>query len=115
VHPDYRERAEVRCAAACLKERFFTPDRYNDRKSAAYWTKFQYPHWWTDILMALESLAAVGFTAEDVDVQRALVWFEENQDRDGLWPTQYGKGPRAAGMRPWVGLAICRVLRSFWG
>jgi hypothetical protein len=115
LHPGYREREEVRCAADRLKDRFFRPDRYNDRKSAAYWTKFQYPNWWTNVLMALESLAAIGYTVDDADVQRALAWFVENQERDGLWPTQYDKGRNAVGMRCWVGLAICRVLRSFWG
>ncbi len=115
LHPHYRKRAEVRCAGVRLKERFLKPDRYNDRRSASYWTKFQYPHWWTDLLMALESLAEMGFDASDADVQRGLTWFAENQAQDGLWPTGYDKGRTAAKVRRWVGLAICRVLRRFWG
>ncbi len=111
MQPAYRKRPEVIAAGIRLKERFFHPDRYNDRKAASYWTKFQYPHWWTDLLMALESLVAIGFTANDSDVERGLSWFVEHQDPDGLWPTGYDKGRNAAGMRCWVGLSICRVLR----
>ncbi len=94
-------------------DRFFKPDEYNDRKSAGYWTKFQYPHWWTDLLMALESLANMRFSAADTRVQRGLAWFVEHQAGDGLWPTGYAKGRRAAAMRSWVGLAVCRMLRRF--
>ncbi len=113
LHPAYCKRPEVIAAGIRLKARFLHPDRYNDRKSASYWTKFQYPHWWTDILMALESLASMGFTANDADAQRALEWFMEHQDPDGIWPTGYDKGRNAAAMRRWVGLTICRVLRCF--
>ncbi len=115
LHPSHRRRTEVRCAGVRLKERFLKPDRYNDRRSAVYWTKYQYPHWWTDLLMGLESLRGMGFTADDTDVQRALAWFVKNQAPDGLWPTGYDKGRKAVEMRRWVGLSICVILRRFLG
>ncbi len=115
LHPVYQKRMEVRRAGVCLKERFLKPDRYNDRRSAGYWTKFQYPHWWTDILMGLESLLCIGFTADDADVHRALTWYAENQSPDGLWPTGYDKGRKAEEMRRWVGLSTCIMLRRFLG
>jgi hypothetical protein len=49
----------------------------------------------------------------DPQVAQGLNWFRTHQSVDGLWETGYGSGPRAGGMRRWVGLAICRVLLRF--
>jgi hypothetical protein len=110
AHPDYRRRAEVQRAVKAFKDRILEADRYNDRRSAAYWTKFQYPYWWTDLVNGLDILAQAGYTETDADVARGLAWFLGHQEPDGLWPTGYAKGSRAAQNREWVGFAICRVL-----
>jgi hypothetical protein len=55
------------------------------------------------------------FAAEDADVERGLGWFVSHQEDDGLWPTGYGQGKKAAAERMWVGLAVCRVLKRFDG
>jgi len=115
AHPHYRRSKEARVAGERLKERFFKADKYNDRKTTQYWTKFQYPFWWTDILSALDSLSLIGFSADDADVQGGLHWFASNQEESGLWPTGYGKGPRAETQKLWVGLAVCRVFKRFVG
>jgi hypothetical protein len=109
-HPRYRYRAEVRLAATRLKERFFQPDKYHDRKAAGYWLKFQYPYWFTHLVMALDTLAQIGFPPGDPDVQRAVAWFEQHQAADGLWPTGYDKGANMPRMRRWIGFTICAVL-----
>lgn len=113
-HPQFRMRDEVTQAAIRLKERFFRPDKYNDRKSVGYWTKFQYPYWWTNVLMALDSLTCIGFQIEDADIRRAVKWFMDHQATDGLWPTGYDKGASATQARQWVGLAVCTVLRRLY-
>lgn len=113
AHPAYRMAAEVRRAAGWLKSRFFKADVYNDRKGPIYWTKFQYPFWWPNLLTALDSLAWIGYGVDDRDVQAGLEWFARNQEPDGLWPTGYGSGRRAEPMRQWVGLAVGRVLKRF--
>ncbi len=117
AQPDYRQAEAVTHAACLLKARFFEPDRYNDRKAPAYWTKFQYPFWWTNLLTGLDTLSLLGFPPDDEDVQRALRWFVDNQRADGLWNTSYELPRRAQPSSKerdaalWVGLAVCRVFQ----
>jgi len=113
AHPDYCHHPEAIKAGQRLKERLFQADKYNDRKAASYWLKFQYPFWWPSLVTALDTLSRLGFDPQDKDITRGLDWFVENQSPDGLWGTGYGHGPRAESMRRWVGLAICRVLKTF--
>lgn len=124
VHPAYQDIAQesaghlapgadyVLGAAAWLKGRFFRADAYNDRRGTAYWTKFKYPFWWSDLSTGLDSLARLGYSRSDEDVRRGLAWFIENQEADGLWRTGYGTQIRQdAALRRWIGLAICRVFK----
>ena len=106
-HPRHRGAAEARTAAALLKSRFFKPDSYPDRRGGSYWTKFQFPFWWPNILTALDSLTFMG----DHDLQVGLDWFVRHQQEDGLWPSGYKDTgtPKSQSARLWVGLAVCRV------
>jgi hypothetical protein len=113
AHPAYRQRPEVLAAGEALKCRFFSPDKYNDRKASSYWLKFQFPFWWTSLLTALDSLSWLGFDRQDPDIARGLDWFLVHQNADGLWETGYGAGRKAEENRHWVGLATCRVLKRF--
>ena len=115
AHSRHRHIDEARSAGEHLKTRFFKPDKYNDRKASHYWLKFQYPFWWTNILTALDSLSLMGFSRENEKVQRGLDWFLANQEKDGLWDTSYGKGKKARETKMWGGLAVCRVLKRFYG
>lgn len=114
AHPKYRLCPEVSDAAACLKARLFQADRYNDRKSASYWFKFQFPFWWPNLLTALDTLSWLGFTRQDAGINRALDWFITHQSEDGLWDTGYESGSGALAARHWVALAVCRVLKRFF-
>jgi hypothetical protein len=113
AHPDYHQRPEVIAAGELLKERFFRADKYNDRKAPSYWLKFQFPFWWPNLLTALDTLSRLGFDRNEDQIACGLDWFLANQSTDGLWETGYGSGRGAEGMRRWVGLAICRVLKRF--
>ena len=113
AHPGYRQLPEVITAGERLKQRFFLADRYNDRKAASYWIKFQFPFWWPNLLTALDTLSRLGFDRQDGDITLGLTWFADNQKADGLWDTGYKSGSAAVRMRHWVGLAICRVLKRF--
>jgi hypothetical protein len=121
VHPRYRHRPEVQGAAECLKSRFFQADRYGDRKAPLYWTKFQYPFWWNNILTALDALSLLGFPPEDQDIQSGLKWFIQHQQESGLWRTGYEQAKRKEMSTKemeamlWVGLAVCRVFKRFYG
>ncbi|NIV34860.1 MAG: hypothetical protein GWN58_37000 [Anaerolineae bacterium] len=106
-------------AAQLLKSRFRKSDKYNDRRAPRYWLKFQYPFWWTNLLTGLDALSLLGFGPDDMDVQRALRWFVDNQQDDGLWRTSYEQTKRAQPSAKereamlWVSLAICRVFQRF--
>lgn len=113
VHSEYRKSDQARKAGELMKSRFFKSDKYNDRRAVDYWTKFQFPFWWANLLTALDSLSLIGFSREDEDVQLGLEWFVQHQGEGGLWPSGYGKGKKAQAMDGWVGLAICRMLRRF--
>ena len=115
AHPDYRQSAGARGAGELLKSRFFKPDKYSDRKAAHCWTKLQFPFWWANALTALDSLSWIGFSCDDVDIQKGLDWFKSEQEESGLWPTAYGKGKDAEAVKLWVGLAVCRVFKMFYG
>jgi hypothetical protein len=93
-------------------ERLFKADKYNDRKAAAYWCKFQFPFWWTSLVTALDTLSTLGFSEREAPIAAGLEWFVTHQSRDGLWETGYGSGKRAGENRLWVGLAICRILKT---
>ncbi len=111
AHPDYRAHPAVLAAARWLKGRIFLADKYNDRRGAGYWLKFQYPFWWHSLVASLDSLSWLGFDGRDGDAARGLAWLAGNQADDGLWETGYGSGARSDENRAWVGLSICRVLR----
>ena len=114
AHPERRTSTTAREAGTLMKSRFFKPDKYSDRRGAEYWTKFQFPFWWANLLTALDSLYWLGFPAADEDIQRGLDWFRANQELSGLWPTGYGKGGKTGAAERWVGLAICRVLKRYY-
>jgi hypothetical protein len=109
-HDQYRKRMEVRAAGQVLKSRFLKPDAYPDHQDIKYWTKFQFPFWWTDLLSAMDLLQKIGFGRTDKDIQRGMEWFIQNQGPDGLWKATYEK---RAEMDLWVSLAVCRVLKRF--
>ncbi len=113
AHPAYRSHPDALAAAALFKGRFFQADKYGDRQAPAYWLKFQYPFWWTNLLTGLDTLARMDFPADDADVSRGLDWFIANQGPDGLWEHGYGSGKGTQAARLWVALAVGRVFRQF--
>lgn len=115
AHPGYCSHPAVLAAAHWLKGRMFLADTYNDRKGPDYWLKFQFPFWFHSIVSTLDSLSCLGFRCTDEAVASGLAWFMHNQAGDGLWETGYGSGKQAAHNRAWVGLAVCRVLKRFFG
>lgn len=112
AHSEYKRSGEAVAAGRLLASRFFRRDVYPDRQSVAFWTKFSYPFWFTDLLSALDSLSLLEFNRDDPQVRRALDWFIARQKEDGTWrlPTVRGKDrdPR------WISLAICRVFKRLY-
>lgn len=69
-HKDFRHHSEVQQAARLLKSRFLKFDAYYGHNGVEYWTKFQYPFWWTDALSSLDLLQKMGFNANDADIEK---------------------------------------------
>ncbi|MBN1367331.1 MAG: terpene cyclase/mutase family protein [Dehalococcoidales bacterium] len=114
AHFRYRHSPEAWIAGNLLKSRFFRPDVYSSYKDALYWTRFQF--WWPNLLTAVESLLALGFTGEDPDIKKALDWFIAHQSEDGLWNVSYNKIAADGGKpgdREWLTLAVCRMLKGY--
>lgn len=122
VHPTYRHSAEARVAGDLLKSRFFLPDAYSSYKAACYWLRFEHPFWWTNLLTALDSLARMGFSAQDGQIRKGLDWLREHQERSGLWRVSYMKPEEKEKetveereKKLWVSLAICKVKKLLFG
>ncbi len=80
-----RSSREARRAAELLATRFLQPDRYPDRKAAAYWEQISEPRFWTDVLDALDGVTAVGLGKENSGVRTAEAYVRGRQNPDGLW------------------------------
>ena len=88
---------EARRAAELLATRFMQPDRYPDRKAAAYWELLSEPRFWTDILDALDGVTAVGLGKENSGVRTAEAYVRSRQALDGFWyPGRPGRGAPTA-------------------
>jgi hypothetical protein len=121
AHPAYKDSAAAHDAGRLLMARFFQPDNYTSYHAASYWVRFEYPFWWNNLLSALDSLSRMGVPREEPAVRRALDWFREAQQADGLWRVSYiapaeqdKKNPATRAMRRWVTFAICRVFSRLY-
>ena len=114
AHPKYRMSKEAKESGTLLISRFFTADKYPDRRKAEYWTLFTYPFWWGDLLSSLNSLSLVGFTIDDPSIKKALDYFIIKQKSNGLWKEKRVMGGNLPVWHSWHSLAICRVIKRFY-
>ncbi len=121
AQPQYRIKPEVLKAANLLKSRFFKEDSYSSYKDADYWLRFQFPFWWNNLVAALDSLSLTGISPSDKDIERALDWLISRQEPNGLWKVSYSAIHKASVNKKsvekqlWITLAICRILKRFYG
>ena len=119
AHPRHRLSPEAKAAGELLKSRFFKPEVYSSYKAASYWVRFAF--WWPNLATSLDSLAKMGFTPGDLDIEAALEWFAEHQENDGLWNLTYVEGktvkdnPVNRERRLWLSLSIARMFKRFYG
>lgn len=114
AHEEYRKTQEANTAGELLKSRFFKPDKYPDRRAPSFWTKFSFPFWFTDLLSALDSLSLMRFSPADPQIKEALEWLNSKQKQDGKWDLPLLRS-KDTELSLWIGLAICRVLKRFYG
>lgn len=122
VHPAYRTTEAAIQAAGLLKSRFFQEDSYTSYQAASYWVRFDYPFWWNQLVAALDSIARIGLSKDDEQIEKGLNWLVDHQKEDGVWNVSY-VGPQKAEPNQfkigekerWVTLAICRIFKRLYG
>ena len=120
AHPKYRKSPESLKAAHLLKSHFLKPDNYNSYKHPDNWIRFEYPFWWNNLAVALDTVSLIGIPPSDPDVRRALDWFIANQTEASLWKISYSKihksppNSRTEEERLWISLAICRIFQRYF-
>ena len=63
--------------------------------------------------LALGTFKPILSSFEDTEIQTALNWFRERQDKNGLWKLALLKNKLTMDMQLWITLAICRVFKRF--
>jgi hypothetical protein len=119
AHPKYRGRPETLKAALLLKSKFFKKDNWTYLGTPDHWVRFNFPYWWNDALSALDIVSLIGIPKEDEDVKKALEWFKNSQQPDGLWKASYSNRHKEAedkgnGLREWITLSVLRVFRRYY-
>jgi hypothetical protein len=110
AHPRWRRSPHAKKAAGLLAGRILQRDNYTDRGTPAYWTRFTFPFWFTDLLSALDSLSMLGFHADHPRIAEAMQWFADHQDNTGLWRPHILKNKHIA-PHLWLALALCRAAK----
>ncbi len=114
AHPKHRKSAEARDVGTFLISRFFTADKYPDRRKAEYWTTFTYPFWWGDLLSSLNSLSLIGFSKDEPTIRKGLEYFISKQKSSGLWKEKGLMSGNDPAWHSWHSLAICRMFKRFY-
>jgi hypothetical protein len=119
VHSEYCHSEQALKAASLLKSKFLKRDNWSWYEHPDNWVRFQFPYWWNHLLSALDALSLMGVPKDDPDIGRALQWFVDHQQPDGLWNVSYSKihksnaRDQTSEMRLWITLAICRIFRRY--
>lgn len=113
IHPKFKNSNQVKQAAQILADSLYTADKYPDRKSKDYWTRFGYPFIYTDLVSALDSLSLIGGFDKHPNVQKALAWLKERQTDDGLFDLKTTRGNRN-NQEMWMSIAVYRILKRFY-
>lgn len=114
-HRVYRSSPEAQTAGKLLLGSLFKKDNYLDRGAAIFWLKFTYPFWFTDLISATDSLSRLGFSKDEPQIKRAVQWFVDNQQSNGLWKLKTLKNQKKYQTDLWLSLAICRILKQLDG
>lgn len=113
IHPKFKDSIEVKQAAQILVDNFFTADKYPDRRSKDYWTRFGYPFIYTDLVSSLDSLSLTGDFEKHPNVQKALTWLKERQTNNGLFDLRTTRGNRK-NQELWMSIAAYRIFKRFY-
>ena len=112
AHNKYRKNEEARLVGDLLASRFFNPDKYPDRRTADYWTRVSFPFWFTDIISSLDTLYYLGFTSDNLQINKVLNILMDRQLENGLWDLKLLR-TKDKDLPLWIALAICRIFKNY--
>jgi len=107
-------RTTVKDIGPLLADRVFTRDKYPDRRSVAYWTRFTYPYHWTDILSTIDTLTRLGIT-QHPKLNAIRRWFQHHQHEDGTYNVRVMAGAKYKDVKYWITLQYVKVLKRLAG
>lgn len=113
AHSVYRRSHEAARAGQLLVSNMLKKDNYTDRAAPSFWLGFSFPFWFTDLISALDSLSLLGFSKSEPQIDTALQWFINNQQKTGIWKLHILKGQNKDILQLWLALAICRIFKRF--
>lgn len=119
-HPTYRKSEEAIQAAKLLKRHFFMNNYYSSYRHKDHWLFFQFPYWWNNLVTALDSISTIIPDDNDEDIQRAVNWFIEHQEENGLWKTSYSSihkntiTEKTRETQLWITFRICKILKGLY-
>lgn len=112
AHATYRNSAEAQTAGQLLLSSLFNKDSYPDRDRRDFWLRFTYPFWFTDLISAMDTLSKLGFPKDEPQIQKAIQWFTDNQQADGLWGLKTLKNQKRFNTDLWLSLSVCRIFKQ---
>lgn len=111
AHRYNRKSTEANEAGWLLLSSLFKKDNYSDRAGKEYWLRFTFPFWFTDLISALDTLSLLGFSKQEPEIEKALHWFVNHQEENGMWNLRITKGQNKDVTQAWLCLAICRIFK----
>jgi hypothetical protein len=113
VHPKYKKSIEAKQAGALLLANLFKKDNYSDRGGSEYWSRFTFPFCYTDLISSMDSLSLLGFSKQEPQIEKALEYFINNQQKNGLWRFKIVSGSNRDILQLWLALAVGRIFKRF--
>ena len=111
AHSKYRKSDHAKKAGQLLISRFFTNDKYPDRKSKNFWERVSFPFLYTDIISALDPLYFLGFNTQNPKIKGGLEFLKNKQNENGNFNLNIARGSDKD-LPYWISLAVCRSLND---
>lgn len=112
AHSKYRKSEHAKKAGQLIIHRFFTVDKYPDRKSKNFWERVTFPFLYTDIISSLDTLYFLGFNTGNSEIRGGLEFLRNKQDKNGNFNLKITRGSDKD-LPYWISLAVCRLFKRY--
>ncbi len=112
AHSKHQKSVHAKKAGQLLISRFFTNDKYPDRKSKNFWERVSFPFLYTDIISALDPLYFLGFNTQNPKIKGGLEFLKNKQHENGNFNLKITRG-NDKDLPYWICLAVCRLFKRY--